>query len=461
MRTAVWGRAMVGAAAAAGALLAAAPAHALTPPARIAGVATHPWRLEARSVSPLVGFESPFARERTFLTMRRAGIGYARVDLRWKDVEAKGRGVRDWSSFDVLANAARRNHVRLLPMVAYTPAWASGDGNSFSFPRHASDFQRFMTAAIERYPQIKAWEIWNEPNYARFARPRPDPAGFVRLLRAAYRARAAARSHAKLISGGLAPDGEIPVPRFFDAMARLGGFKYVDGFGVHPYSGAAPDRPRSFFLTLPLLRKRLVEIGRPEVGIWATEYGYAAERTRAGEQEQGRRLATAYAIAAGWPWLRNLTWYGMRDDCADAGNPECRYGLVREDFSPKPAYRAFEQVLDGRLPRIQSQLALRVVRVGRGRRRRYSIDGSAFTPGTSASGDWITLRLVRRRGHRVRRRRTFTRLAGGRYGLRLGRLRPGRWSVSAEFGGTRRYLPASAPPFRFRVPRLRHRARHR
>src|SRR3954447_16081072 len=159
MRTGVRVRAMAGSLMAATAALAAAPAHALTPPAQIAGVATHPWRLEAHSVVPLVALENPFSRERTFSTMERAGISYARVDLRWKDVEAQGQLIRDWSDFDVLVSTARRHHVRVLPVVAYTPAWASGDGHSFSFPRRDSYFQSFMTAASRRSPQVGAGEI--------------------------------------------------------------------------------------------------------------------------------------------------------------------------------------------------------------------------------------------------------------------------------------------------------------
>src|SRR5438045_3956770 len=92
-------RAMAGALAAMVALIAPAAAHALTPPARIAAVATHPWRLEAHSVTPLIGMEDPLARERTFAMMERAGIRQARVDLKWSEVEPSRGGLRDWSHF--------------------------------------------------------------------------------------------------------------------------------------------------------------------------------------------------------------------------------------------------------------------------------------------------------------------------------------------------------------------------
>ena len=392
--------------------------------------------------------------------MERAGIRYARVDLQWSDVERDGPLLQDWSDFDAVVNAARRYHVTLLPMVAYTPGWANGGRGSFTPPNRASDFQRFLTTAFRRYRGIPAWEVWNEPNLARFARPWPNPGKFVELLRAAYRARTAAGSHTKLISGGLAVDGEIPVPRFVDAIARLGGLKYIDGLGIHPYSTAPPDDPHSYFLTLPALHGQLADLGKPRIEIWATEYGWAADNDdRRAEWDQSRRLATAYAIAVGWPWLRNLTWYGMRDDCMDAYRADCRYGLVDQDFQPKPAYWVLRDLIAGRVPKIRSLLWLQAGHVSRGRHRRYFLTGSAFTPGTRLSGSWITLRLRRYGRHRVRRRTTYTRLRDGSYRLSLGRLRPGRWRVRAAFPGTTRYLRATSEVVRFRVPRRRHHRR--
>jgi hypothetical protein len=86
-------------------------------------------------------------------------------------------------------------------------------------------------------------ELWNEPNFQVFAKPRPDPAGFVGFLQSADRVRDRVRPGAKLISGGLAPGTDIGIVDWVDQMARLGGLELVDGLGVHPYSPLRSDDP--------------------------------------------------------------------------------------------------------------------------------------------------------------------------------------------------------------------------
>jgi hypothetical protein len=44
-----------------------------------------------------------------------------------------------------------------------------------------------------------------------------------------------------------------------------------------------------------------------------------------------------------FPYLRAVVIYNLRDKGADARNRENRYGIVRRDLRPKPAFRAFRR----------------------------------------------------------------------------------------------------------------------
>ena len=55
------------------------------------------------------------------------------------------------------------------------------------------------------------------------------------------------------------------------------------------------------------------------------------------EQQQADRLRTAFALAARFDWIENLTWYEYRDGCADTVDPECNFGLVHTNLSHKPS----------------------------------------------------------------------------------------------------------------------------
>ena len=139
--------------------------------------------------------------------------------------------------------SATRHGLKLLPIIGFTPKWASDSGDLWAYP-YSQPFETFFAAALRRYPQIQAWELWNEPNFERFSFGGPDAAGFVELLRAARHARDGAGSTAKLISGGIAPGGEIDMVSWINQIAIRGGLNLIDGLGVHPYSPANPDDPQ-------------------------------------------------------------------------------------------------------------------------------------------------------------------------------------------------------------------------
>ena len=72
-------------------------------------------------------------------------------------------------------------------------------------PRRRS--RAFATAVAHEYPWVKQFQIWNEPNQARWLRPTSAPLYMTRLLNPAYTAIHAAIAGAKVAGGGTAPRG--------------------------------------------------------------------------------------------------------------------------------------------------------------------------------------------------------------------------------------------------------------
>jgi len=331
--------------------LGAAPSAHARPARDIAGVALHPWQLQ-----------NPRDRERVFAGVEATGARTVRVDFPWVLVESNP-GHHAWGQLDAIVAAADRHGLELLPMVAYVPPWASQSGDLWAFP-DSEAFEDFFATALRRYPRIPAWELWNEPNFERFSKPRPDPAGFVELLRAARRARDSVGSRAKLIAGGLAPGGDIDIIPWINQVAVRGGLELIDGLGIHPYSSVSPDDPRSWMMQLEALHDRLADMGRPDLPLWLTEYGAPSVPVANGygpaltEAQQAERLATAFALATRFDWIENLTWYEYRDSCGDRRDAECNFGLVHGDLSPKPAYNALRGVTAGAVAPLQPTLLL-------------------------------------------------------------------------------------------------------
>jgi hypothetical protein len=422
----------------------------------IAGVALHPWRMGPDATPiPFWPLRDPKQRERIFSAIQAMGVKHARVDLRWYMVEPWVKGVRDWNEFDAIHSSAQAHGVTLLPMVAMPPAWANGGGGAWRFPRNPKDFEDFLTAAIERYPDIPAWEIWNEPNLPVFSQPAVDPAKFVALLEAAHNAKLRAGSSAQIVSGGLL--SSLNGTRdFFEAMVKLHAFDYVDGFGIHPYSPPDPMHPSSAFLQVPWFHDRLEQIGKPGMGIWITEYGAStsAVNTEYGPPmngaQQADRLRDAFAIASRWPWVKNLTWYEFEDLCSDPLDVMCNFGLVHDDLSPKPSSAAMGDVVRGDVPKLASSVTLRGAGVRKMRAGRpLSLTGRLGMVAAEQPAGAVTLTLSRapRAGAAYRRRRAMRLATGdGRFATTLRGLAPGRWRFVATYPGSADYDASRSDP---------------
>ena len=78
-----------------------------------------------------------------------------------------------------------------------------------------------------------------------------------------------------------------------------------------------------------------------------TESGYPTGpgRTEAMQEEALRAAVSAVAEVAESRRVTGYRWFDLRD--ADSASPsfESRYGLMRDDYSPKPAFGAYRDLI--------------------------------------------------------------------------------------------------------------------
>jgi hypothetical protein len=79
--------------------------------------------------------------------------------------------------------------------------------------------------------------------------------------------------------------------------------------------------------------------------IWGTEYGPPTSGTPGSVSEamQAKWVTDAYTLWSSYSWAGPLFWYSDRDERAPGASGDAwnYYGLLREDFSPKPAWNAY------------------------------------------------------------------------------------------------------------------------
>jgi arabinogalactan endo-1,4-beta-galactosidase len=257
-----------------------------------------------------------------FAGARDVGATWTRLSISWEDIE-QTRGVFTWQASDQQVANARASGLAVLGTISYTPDFAHHP----DCPDHPcapaasmyDDFARFSAKVAARYKgKVDAWEIWNEPNETRFWQPKPEPAGYARLLDLTYAAIKQVNIDAKVILGGLSTHCTnsadfLTWRTFMDEFYRAGGARF-DAFAIHPYyPGNRPMHPATCnaFYNLPKTKTYLTAHGDGHANIWITEFGYKTIAIT--PKEQGERLREALGQVVNWSWAERLFVFAWMD----------------------------------------------------------------------------------------------------------------------------------------------------
>jgi hypothetical protein len=263
--------------------------------------------LLAGAVAALLGFAqpadaSPFVRyglqddawlvygpgtlEERIEELDRIGVELVRFTINWHEVE-KVRGQRRWGSADSLLEGLRDHGIAPVVTLYGTPRWANGGRSANWAPTSGSTFAAFASAAAKRYPWVKLWLVWNEPNQRRWLRPATPRTYVTKLLNPAFGAIHRATRGAKVGGGVTAPRGStagVSPVAWIRGMGAAGA--RLDAYAHNPY----PLRPRETpwtggcahceTITMATLERLQREVSRAFGSgkrIWLTEYGYQTD----------------------------------------------------------------------------------------------------------------------------------------------------------------------------------------
>jgi len=306
---------------------------------------------------------SPAERARYLDQVKAAGASWIRLDFYWSVIQRNGPGSYDWRGFNGVVDAARKRGLAVLGVLLFTPRWARAPGTtSTAPPRNAADFGRFAFRAARHLSArgVHAYEIWNEPNIVDFWSPGPDPARYTRLLKEAYRGIKRADPKATVVSAGLSPSGTYGASdpqhmnplNFLEQMYANGARTSMDAVGWHPYNFPtgidfhSSSAWSQMAQTTPSARSIMRANGDAKKKIWATEWGAptGASAKSVSEAAQAQLVTTALAKLTSWRWAGPSFLYSLRDRGTNAADLEQNFGLVRNDWSKKPAYDAFRRI---------------------------------------------------------------------------------------------------------------------
>ncbi len=325
---------------------------------------------------------------RIFAHVTGMGFGWVKQQVEWFRYNP-APGVYDWGPLDRIVDAASAAGVVVLFSVVKAPEWARPGGDDRSVagpPADPNTYGAFVREMAARYKgRVQAYEIWNEQNlwYEWGGHGgRLNAAQYVDLLRVAYSNIKAVDPGAIVVSGALTPtgfnDGDTAIDDrlYLEQMYQAGMARYCDAVGAHPsgYNNppdadwmtySDPNEPNckghpSWFFrgTMEGYRNIMIKYGDAAKKIWPTEFGWASVdglgvapvagyeyAANNSEAEQAAYLTRAFAIARSWGWVGPMfVWNLNFAPVAGPADEKAAFGLVRADWSARPAYAALRDM---------------------------------------------------------------------------------------------------------------------
>lgn len=290
--------------------------------------------------------------ERELLMAREIGIKWGRgVLFDWAESEPDFAVSHE--KYRELIEMLARHDMSYLGGVYFTPSWASSAPKDSEYivwsrvmpeqqpPEQLTEFCRNLARSA---PFVKYWEVGNECDlegmwkgrWQHFVDRNQDAIirDYVDFLRSAAQGFREGNPDAKILYNGIATLDGGSYPGFFRRSLEAGAAPWFDIMNIH------------YKVSLPETRALLTRFDKSDIPVWVTELGgYAVgSQTKNGDVEQivqdidmsVRQLANGAA---------HVFKYDLRNDWESQNDIEANFGLIRRDFSPKPAYVAYATLI--------------------------------------------------------------------------------------------------------------------
>jgi len=276
---------------------------------------------------------TPEMVSRSVNMMRQAGIGTVRDRLKWSQVQPTRHSV-NWGRYEEVAKAISQAGMESVQVFHDSPHWTRPGSST-----QTSVQPPFDNIAVFEFGQIYAKglgkivrniEYWNEQNSDFFP---GFPFQYTNGLKAFSAGIKSIDPNIRVLIGSASGQPG----RFFEEIYRNGAVNFFDVRNQHFY-GKNADLDSFFDKHIAALERNGNVAAFPG---WVTEMGFSLHRDQHGnmqtaEQDQAEYLIKAYAIgfATGYERVFFFFWRELIEA------EHHTWGIVREDFSPRPAYLA-------------------------------------------------------------------------------------------------------------------------
>jgi hypothetical protein len=131
---------------------------------------------------PELLYGSPALRDRRLNEMKSLGAEIVKVRVRWRDLAPKKRPSgfngadpasygAGWAPYEAIVSGAESRNMSVMFQLGGTaPDWATPGKSAVNNP-NAREFGKFVQAAGTKFPSVRIWSVWNEPNLSSWLSP--------------------------------------------------------------------------------------------------------------------------------------------------------------------------------------------------------------------------------------------------------------------------------------------------
>jgi hypothetical protein len=324
----------------------------------------------------------PWKRERTVEMAEQAGLGWAKLQFAWAEIEPQRKGEfiepigggSSWAKFDEIVDLCRSHGLRVIARLDRAPAWARApDSRAETPPSNLQDFGDFVYAFVQHFSgRVQYIQIWNEPNiYPEWGEQAVDPVAYTQMLEIAYKRAKEADPNVVVLSAPLALTLGEPHPEpgkwrsmpdldYLEAMYEAGAGGYFDvlsanAFGFDQPPEAEPDPQVLNFRRVELQREIMERYGDGNKAVWFNEYGWNAAPAsfsdealtwkRVSEEQQAEYTLQGIQLARReWPWagVFNVWYFRQTGQQYSPDDAAYYFRMVDVDFTPRRLYDAVQ-----------------------------------------------------------------------------------------------------------------------
>ena len=275
----------------------------------------------------------------------KLGFSRVRIDFSWASIES-AKGEYDFSLFDSIMEAAENNNLEVLPILDYNNTLYSDDGlikGGIDTEEERAAFVNYAKEVANRYPQIKSFEIWNEPNSSGFWQTESNVGDYSALVNGVSDALYSINPGYRIYAGAI-DVSKSPVS-FVTGMMEAGLYGKFDALSYHPYfhpsdvnAEKAYYNTKSFFedVRIKTFKDILLDNGGFK-DLAATEIGFdAATAENGGESVKAQETVKAIVVSNAYNLDTNYVF--------NLKNESEAFGVLTSDMVPNELMYSISQL---------------------------------------------------------------------------------------------------------------------